>query len=153
MSSSGKMYVNNLEKYNPVKRRRILKKFCSQQTGEEALEKGARQCDCKKKQRENIPVSACAKANDGDRVALNAHLGSDGLDDKANEASDDVVGSGGSRFVEGLAALDGAAVAAASDSGGSNCGGSQGSSDEEGDFGEHFWKGGIKVNGVCSTGK
>jgi hypothetical protein len=95
-------------------------------------------CDCKKKQRENIPVSACAKANAGDRHALNAHLGSDSLDDKANEASDDVVRSGSPRFMEGLAALDGAAVAAASDSGGSDCGGSQGSSDEEGNFGEHF---------------
>ena len=64
-------------------------------------------------------------------------MGGNGAEDGANKAGEDTIGSGGSSIVKGSAALDGAAVAAVGDGGG-DCRGSEGSSDEENDFGEHL---------------
>jgi hypothetical protein len=127
-------------KYKAVERKNILKKFCSQQTGEEALEKRIIvSCNRMKdsERRENIPVSASTDANCGNGVALNTDLGRDGADDGTHKASEDVVRSGGSRRVEGSAALDRAAIAATVDDRGSQRRGGEGSGDEDSNFGKH----------------
>jgi hypothetical protein len=69
---------------------------------------------------------------------LGTDLAGDTLEDDANEATEDLVCSDGSRCVQRSTALDGATVAAAVDNGRGDCGGSEGGGGEEGYFGEHF---------------
>jgi len=78
--------------------------------------------------------------------ALKINLGSDGLSDEANEASNGVVCFVASRVLKGAAALDGAGVAAVVDDRASQRGGG---GDEKNDHREE----GIKLNEVCSTGE
>lgn len=81
-------------------------------------------------------------------ISFNANLGSDALDDMANEASDNILRSGRSRLEKGLEALHGAAIAATGDPGSS-----EGSSDEESDFGEHFDMESLDLKGLNEDGR
>ena len=84
-----------------------------------------------------LPVSASTTTNYGNGVAMSSNLSGDGTDNGTNQASKDIVRSSRSGLVDGSAALDGTAVAAAVDDWFGHRGGGEGSGNEESNFGEH----------------